>query len=45
MSKPNKLIQVKTTTYDKLYSLGKFGDTFDSIITKLLEKENNPRNE
>lgn len=39
MSKENKLIQVKTSTYQKLYSIGKFGDTFDSIINKLLENQ------
>lgn len=42
-TKKPKLVQVSGDTYDKLRSLGKYGDTFDSIVVRLLERsgENN----
>lgn len=33
-----KLIQISNKTYEKLFLLGKYGDTFDSIISRLLPK-------
>ena len=36
--KENKLIQVSKNNYEKLILLGKYGDTLDSIISRVLEQ-------
>lgn len=33
-----KLIAVSTTNYDSLRKFGEFGDSFNDVITKLLDK-------
>jgi hypothetical protein len=39
MVKDNKLIQVSKNNYEKLVSLGKYGDTIDTIISRVLEQK------
>jgi len=39
MQQPTILIRVHKNTAEKLSNLGKFGDSYDSVITKLLEKK------
>ena len=39
MSNKNaKLIQINKETYHKLVALGKYGDTIDSILSRVLEQ-------
>jgi predicted CopG family antitoxin len=34
-----KTIRIKTSTYKRLESIGRKGETFDDLIQKLLDKE------
>lgn len=38
-----KTIRVTDDTHNKLCKLGKFGDTMNNIITKLLSKQSKPK--
>ena len=35
----DKMVRVKEETYNKLKALGKFGESFDDIINKLMQKK------
>jgi hypothetical protein len=37
MSKPIKLIKVKKETYSRLASFGKYGDTMDTILKRIID--------
>lgn len=35
----SKLIRISNDTYDRLHSLGSFGDSFDSVIKRLIQNQ------
>lgn len=38
MSEKGKQVKLSLRTYERLVSKGKFGDTFDTIVSRLLEQ-------